>query len=784
LGSVLGARAVAGSEATKRRLLFQATASEAASKLKLAIQRQEDLAASASTFFAANPQASQAQLDRWAGQAQVLRGFPAIERLSLVALVRPSELLAFSSRITSQAPQARAHTSAARAPAVLKITPAGQRPFYCLAAIGLARSNPHYPPAGVDYCAANRALLGVRDSGVSSYSSTSVGPTPALAVDTPVYTGATPKTVTARRQAFVGWFRELLTPRVVLREALRGYPQGALRVRHRAGSSSVAFSAGAATAGAQSMTLGLGGGWSVRTFAPRASTDVFAYESAAAVLVGGCVLSLTIALLVLLLGGSRRPRLARRRAEVAPEALYDALTGLPNRALVMDLAKRMVARAGRQSGLLCGALLINVDWFKDINEKLGQAAGDQLLMTVAQRLEGVVRTNDTVGRLREDEFVVLVESGARNARLDALARRIIEALHKPVELDDFGPQFHMTASIGVAFGQYTTHEDVLRDARTALYAAKAAGKDRYTLFNANMRSVIEGRGLLEAELNSALLETQFFAVYQPIRDLRTGRVVGLDTLIRWRHPSRGVVGPDDFIPLAEESGLIVPIGRWLLEEVCTRGAAWNVAGSPVDMFVRVSANQLNRDGFITDVRRALQQSGLQPSSLILEVAETTVILDVAAATGHLQEIKNMGVRIAIDDFGTGYAQRSDLQRMPLDFLKVDRSTLAASDSEEYRNWLLQAILVFGRDLALPVIAKGVETSEQMQELQAVGCNLAQGFFIGEPVTAESVHGLFQAEWRSNIACTDEPETSQVAADPDAGNTIAGQAVPPVSPSQS
>jgi len=431
--------------------------------------------------------------------------------------------------------------------------------------------------------------------------------------------------------------------------------------------------------------------------------------------------------------------------------------------------------------LLCGAVLLNVDWFKDINQKLGQAAGDQLLITVAQRLDGVVRANDTVGRLREDEFVVLVESSARGTRLDALARRIIEALHKPVELDDFGPQFHMTASIGVAFGQYTDHEDVLRDARAALVAAKAAGKDRYTLFNANMRSAIEGRGLLEEELNRALVERQFFPVFQPIRDLRTGRVAGLDALIRWRHPSRGVLAPADFIELAEESGLIVPIGRWLLEEVCTRGAAWHVAGHAADMFVRVSAGQLDRDGFVTDVRRALQQSGLEPSALVLEIAETAVISDVGAVTERLRELKEIGVRIAIDDFGSGYAHRSDLQQMPLDFLKVDRSTLAASDTEEYRDWLLQAILVFGRDLALPVIAKGVEAPEQMQELQAVGCAFAQGFFIGEPVVAEAVAGLFDAGHRFDPAYGSEPEPSQLAADRPTTGAAPGQAGPPAPP---
>ena len=400
-----------------------------------------------------------------------------------------------------------------------------------------------------------------------------------------------------------------------------------------------------------------------------------------------------------------------------------------------------MARAGRQSGLVAGALLIDIDWFKDVNEKLGPAAGDQLLIAVAERLNAVVRTQDTVGRLGADEFVVLLEAAARGVRLDSLARRIIEAMHAPVQLENFGPKFHMTASIGVAFGQYATPDDLLRDARMALYAAKVAGKDRYTLFNANMRSVIEGRGLLEVDLNKALLEKQLFPLYQPIYDLSSRRVAGVEALLRWQHPSRGLLLPADFLQVAEDTGLIVPIGRWLLEEVSSRAAAWNVGGHRVGAFVKVSAGQLHRDGIVTDVRRALQQSGLDPSLLTLEVAETAVMLDVDAATQRLREIKALGVRVAIDDFGSGYAYRSHLQQMPLDFLKVDRSTLAESDAEDYRHWLLEAILVFGRDLALPVIAKGVETAEQLSEMRTSGCAMAQGDYLGEPGPAASVESL-------------------------------------------
>jgi len=427
------------------------------------------------------------------------------------------------------------------------------------------------------------------------------------------------------------------------------------------------------------------------------------------------------------------------------------LTGLPNRGLTLDLAERMLARTGRQSGVLAGALIIDIDWFKDVNDKLGKAAGDQLLVTVAGRLANVVRAQDTVGRLEGDRFVVLVESAARGVRLDSLARRVIESMHKPVELDGFGPSFFVTASIGIAYGQYTSTEDLLRDSQLALDGAKAAGKDGYTVFNANMRSVIEGRGVLEAELNTALQERQFFLLYQPIRDLTSSKIVGLEAMIRWQHPKRGVIAPGDFLALAEETGLIVPIGRWVLEEACARAAAWNVAGPPVGISVMISANQMNREGFVTDVRRALHQSGIEPALLTLEISESTVMLDVTASAERLKEVRRLGVKIAIDDFGNAYAYRSDLQRLPLDNLKVDRSCLAASDDEDYRNWLLEAILILGRDLSLTVIAKGVETYEQMAALQAMGCTLAQGFFIGEPLGADGVDGLFATARQAALA---------------------------------
>jgi diguanylate cyclase (GGDEF)-like protein len=681
VGSILGAHAVARNDAASGRRAFRQTSTSIASTLRIAIRHQEQLVVSASTFFASHPKATHAEFATWVKWARTQRRYPELDALGL-------------------------------------LTPAHASP----------------------------ALLLSRDTGLSVYTPVPSGSGRALALETPVYRGyVTPLSLFGRRAAFVGWLREVLMPGVVLHEALAGQPGYALRLRYRAGSANVVFVGGAPQSGAQSTATSFHNGWTVKTFGPAAGGGVFADGHALALLIGGSLLSLLLGVLVLVLGSglSRAPAPAPQRSDAPHENLYDALTGLPNRALMLDRAERMLARAVRQSEIVAGALSVEIDWVKDVNDKLGQAAGDQLLKTVAQRLQDVIRTGDTVGRLGGDEFVILVESAARGVRLDSLARRVIEALHEPVELDGFGPSFVLTASIGVAFGRYTAPDELLRDAHQA---AKAAGKDRYTLFNANMRSVIEGQGVLEAELNTALRDGQLFLLYEPIRNLNTRRVAGLEALVRWRHPEQGVLLPADFIPLAEQTGLIVPVGRWMLEHACSRAAAWNVAGNRVGASVKVSAKQLSRDGFVTDVRRALQQSGIEPTLLTLEIAETTVMRDVATALERLREVKQLGVRIALDDFGSAYASHSDLQQLPLDFLKVDRGSLAASDTEDYRSWLLETVLVAGRDLSLTVIAKGIETHEQMAALQTMGCTMAQGLFMGAPVPEDAVEGLFHADF--------------------------------------
>jgi len=758
--SVLGAHAVAKSDASKTETSFQHGSQAIASTLKLAVQRQEELTIAASTFFAGNPKATPAEFTRWVTWARTRRRYPELDALGLLAAPPKPTPVVHKPTVVTASSTGTSSTSGEASPTPIDVSS--------------PPAHPSPPPVHV-----SPALLLSRNTGLPTYHPISAGHRQALAIVTPVYRGnVTPHTVFGRTAASVGWLREVLVPGALLGQVLVGHPGYALSVTYRphaanrAGASNLVFTSGAPRSDAQNTTLNLHDGWTVTSFGPAAAANVLNNGDALALLIGGILCSVVLGLLVDLLGAARwstpAPTPTEDDAEAGAEAkagaeaqdgalpgryLYEPVTGLPNRELTLDRAERMVARAGRDSGMLAGALFVDIDQLGEVNEMLGLTAGNQLLKIVGERLEEVVRTGDTVGRLDGDEFVVLVESAARGVRLDSLAQRMIEALHKPVELDAFGPSFVLTASIGVAFGRYATPDDLLRDAHVALVSAKTAGKDRYTLFNANMRTVIEGRAVLEAELSTALAENQFFLLYQPIYDLRTRKVAGLEALIRWQHPTQGVLAPDAFIPLAEETGLIVPIGRFMLEEACARAAAWEVAGgaaapgrSRVGVSVKVSPHQLDRDGFATDVQRALQQSGIEPSLLTLEIPETAMMSDLTAAAERLRELKRLGVSIAIDDFGgSGYAHQADLRQLPLDSMRVDRSSLASSEDEDYRSWLLEAILLVGRELSLTVVATGIETHEQMATLQAIGCTMAQGALMGSPAPADAVASLLAVE---------------------------------------
>src|SRR5579871_639176 len=420
-------------------------------------------------------------------------------------------------------------------------------------------------------------------------------------------------------------------------------------------------------------------------------------------------------------------------AKLEHQALHDPLTGLPNRTLIIDRAEQMLARA-RRNHHEAAALFVDLDNFKDINDTLGHEAGDKILEAVAERFQGLLRDSDTVGRLGGDEFVVLAEGVSLAAGPELLAERIQHVLAQPFRVPGYeGSPLTVSASIGIATGDRHSAQELLRDADIALYRAKSSGKNCAALFEPDMKSAVLDRLGLTMDLRAALQANQFFLVYQPVFDLDDVTVCGAEALIRWRHPTRGVVNPAEFVPMLEETGMIVDVGRWVLHQACLQAATWKERGYRLTMSVNVSARQLESDAFLDDVRGALAESGIEPSSLVIEITETAIIRDAEAARGRLHQLKQLGVLVAIDDFGTGYSSLAYLRQFPVDALKIDRSFIEGIAASAESAALIHTLVQFGKTLGLETLGEGIERPAQLQALQEQDCDLGQGFLLSKPI---------------------------------------------------
>ncbi len=426
-------------------------------------------------------------------------------------------------------------------------------------------------------------------------------------------------------------------------------------------------------------------------------------------------------------------QLAQSKDELAYVATHDALTGLPNRALILDRTEQMLARAGR-NGTPVAALSIDIDNFRAVNESLGRAAGDQLLRALAARLDDTLRGSDTLGRLGGNEFVAVCEGALLEAGPELIAERLLESLRPPFALDADGQKsVSVSVSIGIAAGVRPSAEELLRDANAALYAAKRNGRNRFVLYERKLQDAIQSRAALELALRDAQKRDELFLVYQPIFDLTRSHVTAVEALIRWRHSERGVVPPNDFIPLAEESGLIVEIGAWVLREACAQGAAWARAGYAGRIAVNVSARQLDSDRLLGDVEAALAESGLDAQRLVLEVTETALMRNVDDTVELLRRIKGLGARIAIDDFGTGYSSLAHLQRFPVDALKIDRAFVSRLGAGREALTFMRTLIGLGKSLSIETVAEGIEHKEELFTLRSEGCDLGQGFLFARPL---------------------------------------------------
>ena len=444
--------------------------------------------------------------------------------------------------------------------------------------------------------------------------------------------------------------------------------------------------------------------------------------------------------------------------ELTFHALHDRLTGLPNRALFGNRVQHALTGAKRRKRFVA-ALFLDLDGFKSVNDGLGHGAGDALLKAVATRLRGTLRASDSCARLGGDEFAVLIEDCLDEDDLRLVASRLLAELSAHYQIG--GSEIAIGVSIGVAVAvEDMTAEKLLQAADIAMYRAKALGRGRYELFDPQMGDAFQERAELERELRVALERDQFEIHYQPILDLSTRQIIGFESLVRWRHPVRGVIPPLRFIPLAEESGLILPLGRWILERSCRDACRLERSRrnqTPLRVSVNVSARQLRETSLIDDVKHALEVSGLDPARLELELTESILIVDLDLAVRRLGELKSLGVRIAIDDFGTGYSSLRYLHRLPVDSVKIDRSFVSELQGESRDSAVIRAIIGMSETLQFETVAEGVEQEDQERALRDLGCDLAQGFLFARPMTYDRlVEMIASTDAKRQNAEADEP----------------------------
>ncbi len=423
-------------------------------------------------------------------------------------------------------------------------------------------------------------------------------------------------------------------------------------------------------------------------------------------------------------------------AELAHQAFHDALTGLPNRALFHERLQRAVHRSQRRPEARFAVMLVDLDGFKKINDSLGHLMGDRYLVEIAGRLARNLREVDTVARLGGDEFAILLEDYGSNREVVDVVRRIQTRVRQPFV--NMGQEMYSSASIGLVLrtAGYTDPVELLRDADTAMYHAKDLGKDRFVIFNTRMHDNAVESLRLENDLREALESEQFVLQYQPIVAVEDGRLKGFEALVRWDHPTRGRIGPDMFIPLAEDTGLIVPLGRWVLREACRQMHQWREQAPDRDcyvMSVNVSNRQLQREDIVDMVAEAMEEYGVRGECLRLELTESVIMSDARRTVDKLAQLKALGVKLAVDDFGTGYSSLSYLQKFPIDSLKIDRSFISGEGDETEKLEIVRAIVSLARNMGLGVVAEGVESGDQLDRLREVECNEAQGYMFARPL---------------------------------------------------
>jgi diguanylate cyclase (GGDEF)-like protein len=728
--------------------------------LSSSIQRDEDLAEIVSSLVATGVPLTNVHFQQLVSHIGGVH-YAGILGLAFIQVVPAAELPSYETAVLHDQPFGMTVSA-------VTLDPAGERAQYCLTRLGatnasaftrqvraMATTLSTVAQPGYDYCAGPYApaFLAAANSGHQAVTPFAAAlPGSALSqlfeIIVPVYrSGAPVATVAERQAALLGWAGGLFTPSPVLSPVIAADRSASVVLSYTSpGEGSLVVAQGGTGLPAlranhtSPVALQADGSW-------RAQVSVVPTTGSATIQALGVLADLLIifllVLMLFLLFRSRANALSsveEKDQELHHRALHDPLTNLANRDLILDRAEQMLAR-GRRDGVAVAALFVDLDNFRGVNDTLGHSAGDEVLAELAGRLEQAVGSDESIGRLGGDEFVILAEGTSLADGAEAIAQRLLDAVSAPFVLDHQGAGLRISASIGIASGVRDSAEDLLRDADIALNAAKAAGKGRALVFEPAMHTAVRGRLDLELDLRLALEDDQFFLVYQPIFDLLTLRPTGVEALLRWRHPTRGVVAPMEFIPLLEETGMIVAVGREVLHKACAQTRLWRSHGLDLDVAVNASAIQLDSDTLDDDVDRALTDSALEPRFLTIEMTETALMRDASETVRRLRSLKGLGVRLAIDDFGTGYSSLAYLQQFPIDVIKVDRSFITAMTTPG-GGALVHSMIELAKALDLEIVAEGIEEDHQLSQLQAESCDTGQGFLLARPLEVGDVEPFF------------------------------------------
>jgi diguanylate cyclase (GGDEF)-like protein len=743
---------------------FETTATDVNKTLEALLRRDADFVATLRAVLTMQPHLSASRFHTWFAELQGKRRTVGGLGTTVVEPVSAPDLPAFEAQRRAE-PTFRAFVGGKIVP-----VPHSGRARYCLLAAGGTAGTAYTQAIGTllegDWCdpsspiggfpagRTSQALLmpAITDSGQFVVYNVSAQGVSTLFIEAAFYRrGPSLASVEQRRAALAGWVGSSFQMTALLREAIGVHRGLSVRLYHSNPGQpeelvSQVGAAGSAGAFTRTTTLQIDGTWRAVVRGSTVADGLSANVQGLLLLIAGLVVSALLFTLVIVLARSRERAFGMvhdKTKQLRHQAFHDALTGLPNRVLALDRAEQMLARARRQP-IPLAALYVDLDGFKHVNDTFGHAAGDEVLRIVAARLTTVIREGDTAARLGGDEFIVLLEGSALDAGPELVAERLLAVLHQPYELSDtLGRRLSLSASVGIAAGARADADALFRDADLALYQAKASGHDRYALFEPSMQTASHDRLVLEMDLAEALEREQLFLLYQPIVDLRTEAVIGLEALIRWRHPTRGVIAPLEFIPIANDSGLIVPIGRWVLEEACRQAAIWRRHGHEIGLSVNVSALQLDSDELIEDVRSALQENDVAPASLTLEITETVLMRDAEAAARRLGLLKRLGVRIAIDDFGTGYSSLAYLRRFPADTLKIDGSFVGGIASKASAA-LINTFVALGKALDMETLAEGIEDRTDLEALKRAHCDHGQGFLFSRPLPVGAIEEFLNA----------------------------------------